>query len=388
MRLLSRVRLDLATGSFMGVTFLAGCGAALFVPTLSLFLTDAVGVSPLMVGVFYTCNAVMGILVSQLLAKRSDRRGSRRMLIFYCVLIGILACLVFAFSRQYWVLLTLGIFLLSVSATASPQMFALAREYSDSKGERGVMFTAFLRAQFSLAWVVGPPIAFAVSLHYGFAALFTLGVLIYGLSAALVWFGLPEAGRVTAGKVGAADGFRTNADVRWLFFASMAFWTCNSMYLINMPLYVSRELHLDQSLAGWMMGTAAGLEIPVMLVAGHLSSRWGTKPMLLLAGIAGVFFYIGMSTLHAEWQLLALQLGNALFIGILAGLGMVYFQDLLPGQPGLATTLFTNSVRTGAILAGGLAGVIAQWWSYFGVFVVAIGLASLALVLLWRVKPA
>jgi SET family sugar efflux transporter-like MFS transporter len=135
-----------------------------------------------------------------------------------------------------------------------------------------------------------------------------------------------------------------------------------------------------------MMGTAAALEIPLMLWAGHLSRRWGKKPMLILAALAGILFYIGMSNVVRPELLLMLQLANALFIGILAGLGMVYFQDLMPGSPGQATTLFTNSIRTGSILAGLLAGLIAQYWSYFGVFVLAIGLTSIACGLLWRVR--
>jgi SET family sugar efflux transporter-like MFS transporter len=55
-----------------------------------------------------------------------------------------------------------------------------------------------------------------------------------------------------------------------------------------------------------------------------------------------------MSNVIRPELLLMLQLANALFIGILAGLGMVYFQDLMPGSPGQATTLFTNSIRTGS----------------------------------------
>ena len=58
----------------------------------------------------------------------------------------------------------------------------------------------------------------------------------------------------------------------------------------------------------------------------------------------------------------------------------------MPGQLGQATTLFTNSIRSGAIVAGLLAGLIAEYWSYFGVFVLAIAVTALAMVLLWRVR--
>ncbi len=52
-----------------------------------------------------------------------------------------------------------------------------------------------------------------------------------------------------------------------------------------------------------------------------------------------------------------MQALNAIYIGILAGIGMLYFQDLMPGQAGAATTLYTNTTRVGWIIAGSLAGV-------------------------------
>lgn len=375
--------------AFMAVTFLTGIGAAFFIPTMSLFLSDEVGVSPFGVGVFFTANALAGIVVSQWLAKRSDRRGSRKKLILLCCLAGGASCLLFAGSRSYLLLLSLGILLLSIGATTSPQLFALAREYSEQQGKSAVMFSAIMRTQFSLAWVVGPPLAFAIATAYGFSLLFTLGSVAYLLCLGVVWRSLPDLGKVTAGQQLPRSGAWHNRDVRLLFMASLGLWTCNSMYLINMPLYLSRELMLPQALAGWMMGLAAALEIPVMLLAGY-GSRWvGKKPMMLLAALAGVLFYSGLTLLPTgPVALLSLQLGNGIFIGILAGMGMTYFQDLMPGQPGAATTLFSNSIRSGSILGGVIAGITAQWWSYHGVFAVAMLLTSVALLLMSRVREA
>ncbi|VEB00681.1 sugar efflux transporter B [Klebsiella pneumoniae] len=45
----------------------------------------------------------------------------------------------------------------SFGSTANPQMFALAREHADRTGREAVMFSSILRAQVSLAWVIGPP---------------------------------------------------------------------------------------------------------------------------------------------------------------------------------------------------------------------------------------
>ena len=173
--------------------------------------------------------------------------------------------------------------------------------------------------------------------------------------------------------------------MRALFIASTLMWTCNSMYLINMPLYITRELGLEEKLAGILMGTAAALEIPFMLLAGYYTRRFGKRPMMLLAVLAGVGFYAGLVTLSSQGALIALQLLNAIFIGIVAGIGMSYFQDLMPGRAGVATTLFANSIRTGSIMAGAIAGTVAEIWSFHGVFMVATALALAALAACWRV---
>ena len=57
-----------------------------------------------------------------------------------------------------------------------------------------------------------------------------------------------------------------------------------------------------------------------------------------------------MPTVHTPALLLALQLLNAIYIGILAGIGMLYFQDLMPGRAGAATTLYTNTTAWAGLL--------------------------------------
>ena len=72
---------DLTSTAFLIVAFLTGIAGALQTPTLSLFLTNEVHARPAMVGFFFTGSAIIGILVSQFLAGRSDRKGDRKSLI-------------------------------------------------------------------------------------------------------------------------------------------------------------------------------------------------------------------------------------------------------------------------------------------------------------------
>ena len=77
----ARKRPDPVSLSFLAVTFMTGVAVALQVPTLSLFLAEEVQVRPFLVGLFYTVNAVIGILISQWLGHRSDNKGDRKQLI-------------------------------------------------------------------------------------------------------------------------------------------------------------------------------------------------------------------------------------------------------------------------------------------------------------------
>ncbi|MGL9713195.1 sugar efflux transporter SetB [Escherichia coli] len=378
---------DLTSTAFLIVTFLTGIAGALQTPTLSIFLTDEVHARPAMVGFFFTGSAVIGILVSQFLAGRSDKRGDRKSLIVFCCLLGVLACTLFAWNRNYFVLLFVGVFLSSFGSTANPQMFALAREHADKTGREAVMFSSFLRAQVSLAWVIGPPLAYALAMGFSFTVMYLSAAVAFIVCGVMVWLFLPSMQKELPLATGTVEAPRRNRrDTLLLFVICTLMWGSNSLYIINMPLFIINELHLPEKLAGVMMGTAAGLEIPTMLIAGYFAKRLGKRFLMRVAAVGGVCFYAGMLMAHSPVILLGLQLLNAIFIGILGGIGMLYFQDLMPGQAGSATTLYTNTSRVGWIIAGSVAGIVAEIWNYHAVFWFAMVMIIATLFCLLRIK--
>ncbi len=378
---------DLTSTAFLIVAFLTGIAGALQTPTLSIFLTDEVHARPAMVGFFFTGSAVIGILVSQFLAGRSDKRGDRKSLIVFCCLLGVLACTLFAWNRNYFVLLFVGVVLSSFGSTANPQMFALAREHADKTGREAVMFSSFLRAQVSLAWVIGPPLAYALAMGFSFTVMYLSAAVAFIVCGVMVWLFLPSMQKELPLATGTIEAPRRNRrDTLLLFVICTLMWGSNSLYIINMPLFIINELHLPEKLAGVMMGTAAGLEIPTMLIAGYFAKRLGKRFLMRVAAVGGVCFYAGMLMAHSPVILLGLQLLNAIFIGILGGIGMLYFQDLMPGQAGSATTLYTNTSRVGWIIAGSVAGIVAEIWNYHAVFWFAMVMIIATLFCLLRIK--
>ncbi len=71
------------------------------------------------------------------------------------------------------------------------------------------------------------------------------------------------------------------------------------------------------------------------------------------------------------------QVPLAIFLAVLLGLGISYFQDLLPDFPGYASTLFANAMIIGQLLGNLLGGVASD----------VVGLASFIIGFLGLVFP-
>lgn len=376
-------------GSFLVAAFIIGIAGALQAPTLSRYLAEDVKVNPYQVGLFYSINAVAGIVISFLLAQYSDNKGVRRNIILFCCLMGIGNCITFAFSRQYFILVTVGIFFSAFTSAAMPQIFASAREYTDKTGRNVVVFNGILRAQLSLAWVIGPPLSFALAVNYGFTIMYLSAAAMFFVAMLIVFLCFPVIKRPASvtKKQEPKEKIFNNPNVILLFIASISMGTANMMYLIDMPLYIDDILPGSPSLPGHLMGIAAAIEIPAMLIASMLVPRFGNKNLVCFAVICGIIFYIGMVSTQNEWMLIGLQFFNGLFIGIIASIGLIYFQDLLPKRTGVASTLFNNCISCSIILAGMLQGVISANFGHQSIYTISLAMVILSFILCLVIQP-
>lgn len=118
-----------------------------------------------------------------------------------------------------------------------------------------------------------------------------------------------------------------------------------------------------------------------MLIAGLLAPHFGKKRLFYFAIGCGIVFYIGMLSFTHASVLLALQILNALFIGIVASLGILYFQDLLPTRVGVASTLFTNGVACSVIIAGLIQGIVSDYIGHYAIYAIALAMLVISLIL-------
>ena len=391
---ISRRLLSSASAAFLIVIFMTGLAGALRIPALTVYLHKEVTSDPMMVGLFYSINSLVSMILSQIVAHYSDRYPNRKLIIALSCVMQMFGCLLFAFNRDYYILLILGTLILGLGSSASSQLFALSREYSNSQKRDSTMFNTVLRAQLSLAWIVGPPLAYLLSDQFGFTFMYCAAATIFAMSIIIVVLMLPQAvssdpniANQNEDEQIREEGISSNRNSVILLCVTCLFvWTCNSMMFINMPIYLSESLGLSDRLAGLLMGTAAAIEIPVMLIAGYCTKFIDKKSLMLIGIVAGIGYYLCLSLATTEWQLIAIQLLNGLFVGILASIGMIYFQDLMPYKMGTATTLFTNTGSASWVTAGPIAGIMASQFGYHSTWYLAMGLCFIALIFMLFVR--
>ncbi len=374
--------------------FLVGVVCALILPTLSLFLAKEIGVRPLLVGAPFAGLALTGMLYNQVIGGWSDKLRDRRPLIAAFCILGAFVCVVLAYSRNYWLVVSVVVLFLSLALVSFSQMLAYSLDYAERNvpTERVPLFNAIVRAQIAIAWVAGPPAGFLLASFMGFTFMYFMAAGMFVFVAILSLKLLPHLDSHShhLDHIEKADILPLTAtQKRALLLSVIGFslmWGANNAYLISLPLHLKDGLGVGTEWVGWIMGTCAGLEVPFMLLAGHYAARVNIMSLVKLAGLAAMILYMGVYFASALWQFFALQIFNAMFIGILAGLGVSVIQDLMPGRSGAASALYTNTSHMGNLISSFLVGVVADLYGYHQVFAVNLLIIALAILAFGRVR--
>ncbi|MBY5948925.1 sugar efflux transporter [Photobacterium rosenbergii] len=357
---------------FVATTFFSGLGGAFLFPLTTLYLVEALQATPFKISLYLVCSVLSAIVVSQRMAFYSDNGTSRQRLIIVAFACYIVTAFFFAWNREYWHALVVVVTITSISSAAFPQVFAMGREYADEHlGEKGTLFLNTMRASIALAWVCGPPMAFMAQSKYGFTLTFLLAAMC-GIVTLFIVLTLPSSQKTQA-KGDDAQELSERSFQPWyrqvsvlVFLVSLVLmFLANNLYLTTIPLYLTHELDYGSGLVGNMMGLAALFEIPIMLGIGLLTVKWGPHRLLNNGVMFGCLFFAGMAIFNTEPALLALQLLNGLFVGSIATLGMVVLQDMMKGQVGTATTLFSNAIQASLLLASLAIGILGEYFTYY-----------------------
>jgi len=155
---------------------------------------------------------------------------------------------------------------------------------------------------------------------------------------------------------------------------------------MNLPLTVTQQLGGTPRQVGIIFGIAPVLEMPLMLWFGRLAARGHQIALIRFGVLVGLAYFLALTFARAPWHVYPMQLLSAASIAVTTNVTITFFQDRLPGQTGLATSIYSNSYGTGGLLGYFGFGALVDAIGHRGVFFVCAGLcaAALAIFLLYR----
>ena len=217
--------------------------------------------------------------------------------------------------------------------------------------------------------VVGTPVLAQVGWR---GVSLVLGVIVILIALGTLTFvreqGTDRAAAVAGGS--SRDALRqvlADRDLRWLFLTSVLGGGGRGLGVVNLfaLLYLTRVIGLDPVTSGLMYGALIVFSVPMPLLAGWLSDRFGRKPLIIAAYIGGaigfgVFILAGSSLL---W----------LWVGIVL-MGLFSFAESPQLQALLADIAPPATRDASYALYFTLAfGVGSLWTAVYGIVIQAIG---------------
>jgi len=321
-------------------------------PSIGLLLASLYDASAVQVGWALAAYNVSGFVSSMIVPARADQAGDYVRPMLGCGVLTVLLVTALALST------TLPLAVLALVALGGPAGVGVGLLFAHQRA-RGATVEQVMRtrAVFSFAWVAGPPIAtLLIGLLGPRSVLWAIGLIALVCVAVTVALRRrTPRGAPSAGSADDRSALALLADpvVARLVLAFVLLSAANNAAISATTLLVTDRLHLDPLWGGVALATAAGLEIPALLALGRLSARVDTRLLLLAGAVTGVGYYGLMTVVQGPVSLVAVQVLNALCVAAYSGIGLTVMQDVVP-RPGLASGLFMNTFRGGAILAGPL----------------------------------
>lgn len=393
-------------------TFVLGLTGAFMAPFGSLWATEEVGMSAEELGAFMTINALSAIALSTWLGRWSDTHLTRRGLLLAGSCAGLLGALGYAFVRDLLALLLIGSSAFALASMNFAQLFAHVREElerprapseraptgASGKGAAAqavalasvrvpnadVPFSlGALRAFYALAWMVGPNLGAALKAHFGYRGLFLAVAAFFGLlGVCTAWFVDRRPREMSAAAVPPLSAALAEPRILAPCAAFGLMFAATTLNSLNLPLYMTRELGGGEREVGVAFAVSPLFEMLFMVGFGHLASRGHQRVIMLLGSAATVCYFVLLRFAAAPFHVYPLQVLLAAGVAVTASVAIPFTQDLLPGQPGLVTSLYSNALKVGSLVGFSSFGLLARHVGHGGLFLVCAGLSALTVAIL------
>ena len=333
-----------------------GLQMAFLSPALALILVNLYGATTAEVGWVLSIYNASGFVASLVLPAYADRKGEYLRLMLVCGGLTALLAVVLALATTLPMAAIALVVIGGPAGVGSSMLFAHLRHSGARTAD--IVNT---RAIVSVAWVAGPPLATFIIGWFGdqaiLLAIAAVAILNMVTTAAMMAQRRAHRAAVAAGSAPVPpalveeDSPVGRLGTGLIMGAFILLQAANATAMTMMTVYVTQTLGLDVLWAGMALGVAAAIEVPALLLMGRLSARYSHLGLIATGCVSGIAYYVGLALVSGPVPLIVLQLLNALAFAAIAGIGLPLFQQMIP-RPGLATGLYLNTRRLGAIVSG------------------------------------
>ncbi|HUR57254.1 MAG TPA: MFS transporter, partial [Opitutaceae bacterium] len=317
----------------------------------------------------------------------------RKVMLLVGAVAGVLGYTGYAFLRDPRVLVVVGATLLAIASVSFSQLFAYTREHFFHTEVPGVppgYLTSVVRVCFSIAWTAGPSVGAWMMVAFGFRGVFLGAALLYfvyllGVARYVKYEARPHHVRTAVREP--VWRVLTRGDIFALFVAFLLIFAAHTANMMNLPLMITQELGGTGRDVGITFGIGPLAEIPLMLWFGLLAARGHQLALIRLGAAATVIYFLLLTQVRAPWHVFPLQILHGVSFAVISNVAILFFQELLPGQPGLATTIFTNASNLGNLVGFFSFGLLVLPFGHRGLFLVSATLTAVTLVLVLIYRP-
>jgi SET family sugar efflux transporter-like MFS transporter len=335
------------TGLLATNIFLSGAAFATMTPYRAIVGVDSLGLTNAAFGIVMALTAVGSACASVALGWLSDKVADRRILIFLCAVMGVVAFgLIWAIQTPFVFVLAFCLLVPFGNALFS-QSFSYSRAfYNQARPDRAEFILSVLRSMFTLAWIVVPPLAGVIAARWSAYSVFAFSALAHvgcTLVVGLLWLE-PKARIGTPASdpnapVPPAPTLRIATPYRFGIVGVTCAMAAVQLNMVLLPLVILRDLNGTLTQVGLNASIAAAIEVPAMIGWGYLAMRI-RKDVILAAASALFALYFGLMLFVGSFlQVVLLQAIAAVAIAALLSINISYLQEAIPSRVGLSTSL-------------------------------------------------
>jgi SET family sugar efflux transporter-like MFS transporter len=282
---------------------------------------------------------------------------------------------------------------MAVASINFAQLFAYVRE-DLGRGEQGAADAPFmmgvLRAFYALAWTIGPLIGGRIVTRFGYLAIFLAAAALFVVFALCVFVFVAERAP--------EPSLRPNQPLTWglgqpsvlahcvAFGLMFAAFTLNTL---NLPLFLTQKLGATEQGVGTAFAVSPLFEMAFMVWFGHVAARGHQRRVIVCGVAAATCYFLILRFVTEAWHVYPMQILNAAAVAVTTSVVIPYFQDLLPRQAGVATSLYSNALKVGGLVGFSAFGLLAIELGNTGLFLLCAGLSATTLVIVafTRARP-